>query len=359
MIELTYNEVIIMKNKLCKGIMALTVAMAVLMGAGCDGGEKKPMETTAVTEKDPDLMETPDFSGLSLEQIQMKYPKLNILPEYEYSDDIDEGGLISQSPEAGTEIYKNDKITVVISSGSKLVEIDDYTNRNIDDAEMLIKKQGLEFRIIKEENETVTANCIIKTDPPARSMVEKGTVVTCYVSLGSAEQELLMPDLVGKTIEEATKLAGENGVVLSISYDNESEEEPGTVISQSLDPDEPVEPDTKVEVVISGESTVNESKTTISVSLKSGKLSGEYELKYYIDGTLQEEKTEIKELSLTKKIEWEVKGKDVHTYSIVVTYLKNGKSGKLYEMEVDFTQNPPKKDHHGTFNAEIFEELKS
>ena len=66
----------------------LTVFAAVLMGAGCEGGGDKPMETTAVTEKDPDLMETPDFSGLSLEQIQMKYPKLNILPEYEYSDDL-------------------------------------------------------------------------------------------------------------------------------------------------------------------------------------------------------------------------------------------------------------------------------
>ena len=93
-----------MKNGIYKGVLALSVSAAVLLGAGCDSSGNKPMETTAVTEKDPDLMETPDFSGLSLEQIQMKYPKLNILPEYEYSDDIAEGGLISQSPEAGTEI---------------------------------------------------------------------------------------------------------------------------------------------------------------------------------------------------------------------------------------------------------------
>lgn len=346
-------------KKLYKSVMALSVSAAIFAATGCNTGENKPMETTAVTEKDPDLMETPDFSGLTLEQIQMKYPKLNIVPEYEYSDEISEGGFISQTPAPGTDMYKSDKVTVVISSGSKLVEIDDYTNRNIDDAETLIKKQGLELRIIKEENETVTANCIIKTDPPARSMVEKGTVVTCYVSLGSAEQELLMPDLVGKPIEEATKLANENGVVLSIKYDNESEAEPGTVISQDREPDTPVEAETRVEVVISGESSVNEGKTTISVTFKDSDRSGEYQLKYYIDGTLQEDMTEIKELSLTKKIEWEVKGKDVHTYSIVVTYLKNGESGTLYEMEVDFTQDPPKKEHHGTFNSSIFKELRT
>ena len=80
-------------------------------------------------------------------------------------------------------------------------------------------------------------------------------------------------------------------------------------------------------------------------------------IKYYIDGTLIEEKTEIKEISLTKKIEWEVTGTDIHTYSVVVTCMATGKSGVLYKMEVDFTKNPPTKDHHDTFNAKIFQEL--
>lgn len=343
--------------KLNRVLTALLASALIVTAAGCGGEEKKPMETTAATV-DPDIMEVPDFSELTWEQIQMKYPKLNISPEYEYNDSVAEGGFISQSPEAGTEIHKADEITVKISSGSKLVEIDDYTGRNIDDAEMLIEKQGLICQVIKEENEEVTVNCVIKTDPPARSQVEKGSVVTCYVSLGSAEQELLMPDLRGMSIEDATELAEDNGVTLSISYDNDSDSEPGTVISQGLDPETPVEPDTVVEVVISGESAVSEKKTNISVTLKSDDLSGEYQLKYYIDGTLQDDMTEIKELSLTKKIDWEVSGKDVHTYSIVVTYLKNGESGVLYEMEVDFNEDPPKKDHHDTFNAEIFHQLK-
>ena len=53
----------------------------------------------------------------------------------------------------------------------------------------------------------------------------------------------------------------------------------------------------------------------------------------------------------------EVSGSDVHTYSIVVTSLETGKSGVLYEMEVDFTQDPPKKDHHDTFDSGIFSKL--
>ena len=166
-----------------------------------------------------------------------------------------------------------------------------------------------------------------------------------------------MPDLIGMTIEDATRVASENNLSLTISYDNTSSLEPGTVVSQGIDPDKVVEPETRVEVVIAGENASAAKKTSITVNIPNTGLEGEFELKYYIDGTLIPEKTEVKEISLTKKIEWEIADTDVHTYSIMVTSLTTGKSGKLYEMEVDFTQDPPTKDHHDTFNAKIFNEL--
>lgn len=339
-----------------KKFLSVLLCAALLTACGCSGDEKKPAETLVTTEA-ADMIEVPDFSELSWEQIEMRYRKYNITPEYEYNDKIAEGDVISQSPDAGTKIKDTDNITIKISLGGKLVEIDDYTNRNIEDAEELLDKQGLKCEIIKEESETVTENCVIRTSPAAREKVERGSVVTCYVSMGSADEEILMPDLTGKSIEEATQIATETGNIgLTIVYDNDSDLPPGTVISQSYEPDEPIEAGTKIEVTISGERAASTGKTNISVTMKQG-LSGEFQLKYYVDGTLQDDKTEIKELSLTKKIDWEVSGKDVHTYSIVVVCMANGESGVLYEMEVDFTQDPPSKNHHDTFNANIFSEL--
>lgn len=337
-------------------IAALLVIACV---SGCSkADEKEPSESLVTTTPDPNSMEVPDFSGLSRVQIEMTYPKLNIVFNEKYDDETEEDYFLAQSPEAGTMINKADEITVDISKGGKLVEVDDYTNRSIDDVRTLIEKQGLVCQVVIEENETVTRNCVIKTTPSARTKVEKGTTVTCYVSGGSGQQEIRVPDMVGKTIEDATKLATENGVALSISYDDDSTLEPGTVISQGLDPDTVVEPNAMIEVVISGMGASSMGKTNITVNIGSDySASGEFELKYYIDGTLVAEKTETKEISLTKKIDWEVTGKDVHTYSIIVTSLTTGKSGKLYEMEVDFTQDPPKKDHHNTFNPNIFKEL--
>lgn len=340
-----------------KKIIALAAAvLMVLCAAGCDAGNKTPETTTTVTTQDPNIMEVPDFSGLSRVQVEMKYPKLNIVFKEKYDDKADEEAVIGQSPEAGTKIKKSDEITVEISLGGKQVEVDDYTGRNIDDVRTLIEKQGLICETQIEDNETVARNCVIRTTPSARTMVEKGSVITCYVSLGSAEQELRVPDMVGKSIEDATKLATENNIALIILYDDTSVLEPGTVIKQGVDPDTVVEPGERIEVTIAGENASASRETSINVTLNTD-LEGEFELKYYIDGTLVPEKTEIKEISLTRKIEWKVRGSDIHTYSVIVTSLATGKSGKLYEMEVDFTQDPPRKDHHDTFNAKIFSEL--
>jgi len=339
-----------------KKIISVILASVMLMSlCSCQGGNQSESFTTTTAPVDT-RPQVPNFVGLSLEQIEMRYPDLELETTFKYSDEYAKNVVIEQEIAAGERYDEDTVFNVVVSSGSKLIEIDDYTDRNIDDVKTLLDKQGFVCDIIYAEDAKITKNCVIKTVPAAREKAEAGTVVTCYVSLGAATVMSVVPDMRGFTIEEATKLAEENKIKLTITYEESDEAEPGTVISQGVDPETEVEPDTRVIVVIAGETSSSSASTTINVSLKDN-VSGEFQLKYYIDGTLQEEKTEIKELSLTRKISWEVSGTDVHTYTIMVTSLKTGKSGPLYEMEVDFTQDPPTRDHHDTFNANIFSEL--
>ncbi len=339
-----------------KKIISVILASVMLLSlCGCQGGNQDPSFTTTTAPIDTRPV-APNFVGLSLEQIDMRYPDLKLETTYKYSDEYAKNVVMEQEIAAGERYDEDTVFNVVVSGGSKLIEIDDYTDRNIDDVKMLLEKQGFVCDVIYAEDSKITKNCVIKTVPAAREKAEAGTVVTCYVSLGAATVMSIVPDFTGLTIEQATQLAEENKLKLTITYEESDEAEPGTVISQGVDPDTELEPDSRVIVTIAGENSSSSSSTTINVTLK-GDTAGEFQLKYYIDGTLQEEKTEIKELSLTKKISWEVSGTDVHTYTIMVTSLKTGKSGALYEMEVDFTQDPPTRDHHDTFNANIFSEL--
>ena len=339
-----------------KKIISLLLASFMLVSfAGCDAAGKS--QSTTVTEEPVDTRpQMPNLVGLSLEQISMRYPKLKLDVTYEYDDEAKKDTVISQEIKASDRYNEGDSIPVTVSGGSKLIEIDDYTNRNIDDVEQLLEKQGFVCDVVYAEDEKITKNCVIKTDPPAREKAEAGTVVTCYVSLGAPQVKALVPDMVGKSIEEATDMASASGIKLTITYEDAEDVEPGTVLKQGLDPDTEVEPDARIAVTIAGESASSGNKTEILVNIKEG-LSGEFQLKYYIDGTLQEEKTEIKEMSLTRKISWEVSGSEIHTYTVLVTSMETGKSAPLYEMEIDFAEDPPKQDDHGTYNENVFEEL--
>lgn len=340
-----------------KKVTAILAAFLILSLAGCDGSGTA-FTTTAATEAPDTRPEAPNLVGLTLEQIEMRYPELSIKTEYRYDESAAKETVLEQSIAAGEKYDEGATFTLVVSGGAKLVEIDDYTGIHIDDAQTLLEKQGLTCDIIRAEDSEIPENCVIRTQPAAREMVEPGSSVICYVSLGSGDVEAIVPDFVGLSIEDATKLAKENNIALTISYKEDSgDAEAGTVLEQGVDPETVVEPNTRVEVFIAGVGASTSRKTTISVNTKNTSLEGEFQLKYYIDGTLVEDKTEVKEISLTKKIEWEVSGTDVHTYSIVVTSLVTGKSGVLYEMEVDFTQDPPQKNDNGTFDNGLFADL--
>lgn len=345
------------ENLMNKKVSAILAAVLILSLAGCESGGGA-FTTTAASEAPDTRPEAPNLVGLTLEQIEMRYPELSIETEYRSDENTQKETVLEQNIEAGSKYDEGSVFHLIVSSGAKLVEIDDYTGRNIDDAQTLLEKQGLVCDIVRAEDEETPVNCVIRTEPAAREMVEPGSSVICYVSLGSGESESIVPDFCGLSIEEATKLAKENNIALTISYkDDATDATPGTVLEQGVAPETAVEPNTRVEVFIAGEGVSSTRKTTISVTMKKNDLVGEFELKYYIDGTLVEDKTETKEISLTKKIEWEVSGTDVHSYSIMVTSLQTGKSGLLYEMEVDFTQDPPTKNHNDTFNNGIFSEL--
>ena len=73
-----------------------------------------------------------DLQGYSLRGVQeyMDNNNLNLFVRETHSDEIPEGQVISQSPDAGTNVYSNDSVTVVISLGPEDSQISVFT-RNV------------------------------------------------------------------------------------------------------------------------------------------------------------------------------------------------------------------------------------
>ena len=298
----------------------------------------------------------PYLIGMTWDEAISQYDYLNIEAVQEYSSDYDKYVIMDQSVAAGRTIKENNKITVTVSNGPKLVEIDDFANRPIEEVQTMLKKQGLLVGITYMESEDVTTDFVIKTEPAARTMVEEGSKVICFVSSGAAETLTAVPQMIKLSLASAKARAEEYGIILTVVYEPSNTVEKDHVISQSIDPLEKVEKDTVVEIVVSnGEIPVRESQ--IKVSMKSS-ASGKFTFEYYIDGLLQPDMTEIRDISLSKELLWKVSGSEVTNYAINVTSEETGETAKFLEMEIDFTTDPPTKTVI-EFNDKVFRQLSS
>lgn len=71
---------------------------------------------------------------------------------YEYTDHIEEGRIVSVSPEEGSEVEKGTQLRIVVSSGKWLV-MDNYAGQNIRSATALIASRYSNVRVIRQEEE--------------------------------------------------------------------------------------------------------------------------------------------------------------------------------------------------------------
>lgn len=299
----------------------------------------------------------PYLVGKTWDEVLAEFNDYNFIPTLEYSSEYEKNIVMEQSVMPGRSIRKNQVIEVVVSSGPKLVEISDYTNKHIDDVVAMLKKQDLQYKIIRTEDDEIAQDFVVKTNPPAREFVEVGDTVTCYVSLGQSNESTAVPNMVNLSLASAQARAEEYDILLTIIYEPSTEVDEGRVIRQNIEPTTLVEKNTMVEIVVSdGSDPVREA--SVKINIYEG-ATGEFIFKYYIDGTLQEDMTETKDISLIENIEWTFENSGVHEYAIRVTSVDTGATGLLYNMEVDFTQDPPVKDHHDTFNSKVFKQLLS
>lgn len=299
----------------------------------------------------------PSLVNKTWDEVLAEYNDYNFIPVTKYSSEYEKNVVMEQSVMPGRTIRKNQQVEVVVSNGPKLVEIDDYSGKYIEDVIIMLDKQDLEYEIIRTEDEEIPQDYVVKTSPAAREFVEVGTVVTCYVSLGQSDESTAVPNMRNLSLASAQARAEEYDILLTIIYAPSTEVEEGRVISQNIEPTTRVEKNTMVEIVVSsGADAVRPSKIGFKINENA---EGEFIFKYYIDGTLQEDLTETKDLSLTERVQWEFENSGVHEYAIRVISVDTGAEGLLVNMEVDFTTDPPTKDHHDTLNSKIFKQLLS
>ena len=173
---------------------------------------------------------------------------------YSIDPTVPEGRIISQDPEAGRSLMivpEGISVTLTVSTGVREASVPNVINKSYQEAVVELQNAGFKVERREAADDSVTAEYVISTDPAPGESLAEGSTVFVTVSTGPSVQTMTMPNLVGRTEDEAISLINSSNLVYADSTYIESDQEKGTVIRQSIAAYEEVEERTRIYIWVS------------------------------------------------------------------------------------------------------------
>ena len=217
-------------SKKTKIIIAVFAVLIIVVGALSgyfiskivNNGKEEEVEIPNLVGKDYDtIKEELEAKGFTIYQ-----------NSEDWNSEYEEGKIFNQNPVAGTKT-KNKIIQVDVSKGTRLVKVTNIEGKNIKVARYELENTlGFIVEEEQEKSDTVAAGLVISQD---YKDVERpyGSVIKLKVSSGDGKKEVVMPNVVGKNINDAKKQLEDSKLVVEIEYDEDEGKTNGTVLSQS------------------------------------------------------------------------------------------------------------------------------
>ncbi|HEA47383.1 MAG TPA: PASTA domain-containing protein [bacterium] len=203
-------------------------------------------------------VEVPDIRGkevtLALEELGRAGLKLNLkLLERRFDDRIPKDHIISQDPRSGKVVQKGREIKVIISRGSQKVFVPEVKERGLRSAGIILRQRGLRMgKVAKVYSDLIEEDTIMAQSLEPEIEVNRSSEINLLVSLGPYPTYFYMPDLIGRSLERASRtieyLSLQTG---SITYEVDPELREGVVLNQAPSFGFPVKEKSLVNLVIS------------------------------------------------------------------------------------------------------------
>ena len=175
----------------------------------------------------PDVTEEPEERARS----RLKEAGFTVTVNRRPSNTVRAGLAIDTEPPAGTEVTRGRTITLLISSGPKLVEIPAVIGQQQDLAESQLRGLGL-IPDVEQRDSDAPEGEVIAQDPVAGTAVKSHTAVTIVVSTGAGSA--IVPNVVGQSRDEADADLTATGLkVRVVKQTTADENEDDVVLDQS------------------------------------------------------------------------------------------------------------------------------
>ncbi|MBR7178825.1 MAG: Stk1 family PASTA domain-containing Ser/Thr kinase [Oscillospiraceae bacterium] len=205
------------------------------------------------------LVPVPELVGQVYDELdRTKYPAVEIvLADYDYSEEVEAGVIMKQSPEHGEQIALNGKVQIWVSMGKEQEELNPQlsrlTGRPKEDALNYITAFNLRPLVQEEYSEEFAEGLVIRAEAAEPDEpLEEGDTILVYVSLGKEVKTALVPDgLIGEKYTDAVKVLKNNGFEKVNALEEASLEEKGTVTRLSVEPGSELDVTTEITVYYS------------------------------------------------------------------------------------------------------------
>ena len=146
-----------------------------------------------------------------------------------FSDEVEKGVVIDQSPAAGEKVAPHSNVRINVSKGKETVTVPSVIGKNRDDAISTLVNAGLDPRAFPVAS-SKAVDTVTGQDPPAGKVIEKGSRVRINYSSGPAEIDV--PSVIGLQFDQASSALQAQGFAVA-RRDVDSERPKGEVVDQS------------------------------------------------------------------------------------------------------------------------------
>ncbi|MFD1212159.1 PASTA domain-containing protein, partial [Arthrobacter sp. GCM10027362] len=178
----------------------------------------------------------PDVTGRSAADAQslLRQRGLDLRLNEVFDEEIERGLAVGTIPAPPAKVRWFQPVTLIVSKGPELFDVPDLLGLTADQARAKLKEANLAAgRISSEYSNSVPAGLIIAQDPAAGEQLRRGSTIDLTASSGP--EPFNVPDVRGRTVEDATAELQQAGLQVRIAEERvfDREVEAGDVVAQS------------------------------------------------------------------------------------------------------------------------------
>ena len=169
------------------------------------------------------------------------------------------GRVFLQKPESGKLVKEGRTIYLFISGGEQVISVPLLKGKSVRDARLSLERIGLKLGMIEELASTHPKDMVYDQQFAEGTKIRKGQSVGISVSIGKGDGEIVVPDLIGKSLTEASRIISDSTLTLGkVNYQISSTLLPNTVLDQYPAPGNKLNSGNTVDLFITKEGTIQD-----------------------------------------------------------------------------------------------------